>query len=163
VRFDIVAQDVRVRGCAAPSDKISFIHAGAFAALFNDGSGDTRASVFIERRSDSEDPPSRLHAVAEVVRCLNSDCSSREKEHRDLGNVTLGEKVTLQMVWEEINQRVRFRRDNEDFVSIRYTQEVVRLRPFRTLFVLGSAANCLADSRPIASTSVLFDNVFYNP
>jgi hypothetical protein len=162
VRFDMVVQDVNVRGCSAPRDKDSFIHAGFFAALFRDDRGDTRAAVFVDRQSDSEAPPNRLRVIGEVVRCLNADCSSNELEKRNLGTVTLGERFTLQLVWEEINQRVRFRMNNEDFVSIPYTQDVVALRPFKILYATGAAANCRA-GRPLASVSVLFDNVFYSP
>jgi hypothetical protein len=171
LRFDITVRDVSVLGCSDPGGNISRSFAGFNGTLFNDGSssgsgdatGNFGAFLFVERRSDSEEPPEMLHVIAGTFRCLNNGCSRVEDVQEDLGTVTIGEEVSLQMVWDELNSQIRFRKNRDAVVRVRYEGSVARRINGRTLQIRGDAANCLDGPRPVAAMSAFFDNVFINP
>lgn len=171
VQFKVTVQAVAVRGCAVPGSAISRSSAGFLGNFFNDGSssaagddkGDIGAFLVVERRSDSEDPPDVLHVIAGKFRCPTPVCTKEQEVLRDLGTVKIGESVVLQLVWEEINQRFRFRKNRDRAVIIPYTQEIVTRHSFRSIRIRGDAANCAEGAPPVASMSATLDNVLYSP
>jgi hypothetical protein len=171
LRFNITVRDVSVLGCSDPEGNISRSFAGFNGTLFNDGSssgsrdatGNLGAFLFVERRSDSVDPPEMLHVIAGTFRCLNNSCSRVEDVQRDLGTVTIGEQVSLRVVWDELNSQLRFRKNRDAVVRVRYEGSVARRINSRTLLVRGDAANCLDSRRGVAAMGASFDDVFINP
>jgi hypothetical protein len=171
LRFRLTVRNVSVQGCSDPGGNISRSFAGFIGTLFNDGSssgsGDSTGNLgvflFAERRSDSEESPELLHIKAGTFRCLNNACSSIEEVEEDLGTVTLGEQVLLRMIWDEENNQIRFRKNQDAVVQVPYTGPVARRINSRNFQVRGDAANCLEGPRPVASMGAFFDNVFINP
>jgi hypothetical protein len=67
------------------------------------------------------------------------------------------------MVWDELNSQIRFRKNRDAVVRVRYEGSVARRISGRALQIRGDAANCLDGPRPVAAMSAFFDNVFINP
>jgi AAA ATPase domain len=146
VSFEVIVQDYTLRGCIS-GDKFSRSIAGFSGAMFANSRGGVGADLWVTRDSNSEDPPDRLRVRAGVVQCVTNDCSEKD---RDLGTVALGEPTTLLMVWEELNQRFRFRKNDDSPVFVSYSPgEVVRRLQTKALTVVGNAANCDDGSRPV--------------
>jgi hypothetical protein len=160
VSFDVIMQNYKVQGCATEG-KFSRSVAGFTGAMFTNSKGAIGADLWVLRDSDSEDPPNRLRVLARLVQCVATECVDEE---RDLGTVALGEPTTLRVRWEELNGRIRFQKNDESPVFVRYTpEEVIRRLQTKVLTLVGNAANCTDGSHPVAAMTASFDNVFYNP
>ena len=137
LRFRLQIEDVAVVGC--PDGPPSRSYAGFTGSLFIDTGGDpVGVWLFAERRSTADEPPAVLHVRAGIFRCPDGDCATVAHDaDEDLGPVQVGEAVTLRMAWQ--GREVRFRRDAEPPVTVRFRRPVARLVPGRFLEILGEA------------------------
>lgn len=172
LRFNLTVRDVSAVGCSEPEGDISRTFTGFIGNLFNDGrstsSGDATGNfgvfLFVERRSDSEEPPEILHVKAGTFFCQSRTCAEdMEEVEEDLGTVTIGEEILLRMVWDQTNSQIRFRKNQDPTVRVNYTAPIVRRLNSRSLQVRGDAANCIDGPRPVASMSAFIDNVLITP
>jgi hypothetical protein len=132
--------------------------------------GDVLALIHLGRRSIALDPPDVLHAVARVFHCFDPTCTTFAeplgRPVKDFGPFLLGDKVKLQVQWDQGNQQFIFQCDS--------TTEVVSYNPTltfngnpsipnkvlsATLFV----PNCMPPSRPVAFIDARFDDVNRSP
>jgi hypothetical protein len=133
--------------------------------------GDVLALIHLGRRSIALDSPDILHAVARVFHCLDKNCTKVAEPLgspvKDFGPFLLGDKVNLQVEWDQVNKQFIFQCDS--------TTEVVSYDPTltfngnpsipnkvlsTTLFV----PNCnKPPSRPVAFIDARFDDVMVMP
>lgn len=171
VKFDIEVRDFDVLGCAVGGPRSRF-RAGFNGRLFDSTSGDFGAQghvgavVELIRDSASSDPPPFVRARGLVFRCENPGCFATTFRIVDLGQVKMGERVTLRMSWDEMANTIDFQKDDETVESIDYsdapfftTDDSTRVGA-RRLEVDGQVPNCTVEPRPFAEVSATFNNVF---
>ena len=161
LRFRLRITDVAVEGC--PDGPPSRSYAGFTGNLFTDTKGG-RVGVFLfaERRSTTEEPPEVLHVRAGIFRCPDSTCDPVVHDaDEDLGEVRVGQAVTLRMAWE--GRQVHFRKDAEPPVTARFAAPVASLLRGRFLEINGEAANCPNDPQTQAAMTAHVDNLFIGP
>jgi hypothetical protein len=168
---------VTTDGC--PNDPANYTVAwawlgGRFFAATNSGTlatGDVLALIHLGRRSLAPvPPPNVLRAVARVFHCFDATCTTFAEPlgtPRDLGPVLLGQKVTLQVQWDQGNQQFIFQRNSTtDVVSYQPTltfngnPSIPNKVLSATLFV----PNCIPPFlpppfRPVAFIDARFDDV----
>ena len=160
LRFRLRIEDVTVVGC--PDGAPSRSYAGFTGNLFTDTKG-ARVGVwlFAERSSTTEEPPEVLHVRAGIFRCPEGCTTVVHDADEDLGPVEVGQAVTLRMAWQ--GREVRFRRDAEPPVTVRFRQPEASRLPGRFLEILGAAANCPNDPQTQAAITARIDNLFIGP
>ena len=150
-------------GC--PDGAASRSFAGFSSGLFLDTEGDLiGAFLFVERQSETEDPPEVLRAKAGIFRCPNNNCLAVDHVgEEDLGPVQRRGARDAAAELGGDSRRIRFRRNGEAAVTIRYPMRVAQRRSGRSLEVRGFAANCPTDPQTTAHMTAAFDNVFIGP
>jgi hypothetical protein len=129
---------------------------------------DIRARIGIQAYTNTSVPPQNLQATAYVSKCTNSDCTTTIRiSSKDLGTVSLSQKVTLYIKWDKLNHRFIFQRDAQPKVYAPY--DVVKYPDTsppginaKRLEVRGDAANCTELPRAVGFTDAFFDNVYIN-
>jgi hypothetical protein len=104
----------RIRALRASGFFFNTIQPGGFGP-FN-AYGDVLASIYVERRGDSEDPPGVLRVIASVFLCGDPGCGNGSfltDPPIDLGEYKVGSDIKLFMQWDEPNSQFIFQRDNE--------------------------------------------------
>lgn len=157
-------------GCAG-NPAPTFAQARLAGFFFNSGVptpgslvNDVFASIGVQRRSDSNDPPNILRVVTRVFHSTLPNGAGIEIDSKDLGPIKAGEKVRLRVQWDADNDRFIFQRDDEPEVFSSYTLPDAAPAgvPTKQLDFRHSVANCTTDSRPEVFTEVFFDDVFVN-
>ncbi len=164
-------KDLELIECSG-DDRIRALRASGF--FFNtdtipnpvDAQGDVLASIHVERRGDSPDPPGVLRVVAFVFLCSDPGCfEGNTLFDQDLGEYQVGEQIRLLILWDEANDRFIFKRDNEPVVIYPYPGILNAgppNLPQKRLGVSSRVANCMGDPRPVAFVETLIDIVFVN-
>jgi len=125
---------------------------------------DVRAALFLSR--GPTDPSDVLHVWAQVFRCTNESCSQIDSfQQSELGTVTLGQQVQLQLEWDKPNQQFLFRREAQPKVAISYAPLADTAAPgkeFKDLAVVSLVDNCMTTPRPVSFVDAAFANVKVN-
>lgn len=128
---------------------------------------DVIAQARIYRASNSADPAGVLRVQGIVSVCTTADCAGASTIGNivDLGTVTLGTPVTLELQWDQAAKTFRFARDGgASSGSVGYA--FADAMPPGVLYrLMGSRVNvpsCLSAPRVSALVDVLFDNVSVN-
>jgi hypothetical protein len=131
--------------------------------------GDVLASIHVERRGDSSDPPGVLRVVAFVSRCGDRDCDvGTLLEFEDLGEYQVGGQIRLLIQWDEANNQFIFQRDNEPQFIYTYPGMFnvgPANLPRKRLGISPRVTNCTVgpgEPRPVAFVETLIDKVFVN-
>ena len=169
LKVTVVALDVGANGCAANTTPSS-VAARTIGAFFStrpggpvpgDMTGDVLAQISLRRASNSADAPGVLRVAGGVPQCTNSDCStSNNLGGFDLGTANLGDKVVLQITWDEANAKFLFSRDGGTPFEISHaavTKTGGPGRPFNNVSIRNTTANCTA-SRVRAGMDANFDD-----
>ena len=136
--------------------------------------GTVGANIFVRRLSGSTDKANVFEVVGNVYRCNDSYCGIStllgSLEADVLGTLNKGEKVTLQLEWDQANHRFIFKRDNQPEVYINYKEsdnwnpswdDVLPPHDSRKrLDVLGDVPGCTSEPRPMAFIEVKFDDIY---
>ncbi len=166
-------KDLELIECAG-NDRIRALRASGF--FFNTGifpmpdgaQGDVLASIHVERRGDSSDPPGVLRVKASVFLCsVDPDClDGTFIFDQDLGEYQVGEEIRLFIQLDEVNEEFIFQRDSEPEVIYPYSSDVTNTGPpnlpQKRLGVSSRVAVCTAEPRPVAFVETLIDKVFVN-
>jgi hypothetical protein len=132
--------------------------------------GDVLASIHVERRADSEDPPGVLRVVAFVYVCPDSGCGDGGEIlfKEDLGEYKVGADIKLFMQWVDMYNYFIFQRDNEPEET--YTYDPVLNKgepglPRKRLGISPRVKACMVmpgDPQPVAFVETRIDKVFVN-
>ena len=165
-------KDLELIECAG-NDRIRALRASGFffntGTAFNEAEGDVLASIHVERRGDSLDPPGVLRVVAFVFLCADGGCNSGTTlEFEDLGEYQVGDQIRLLIQWDEANNQFIFQRDNEPEFIYTYAEELnvePAHLPRKRLGVSPRLAYCAVgpgEPRPLAFVETLIHKVFVN-
>ena len=115
----------------------------------------------LSRASNSVDAPGVMRVSGGVPQCTNFDCStSNNLGGFDLGTAGIGDKVVLQITWDEANSKFLFSRDGGTPVEVSHaavTKTGLPGRPFNNVGIRNTTANCTA-SRVRAGMEASFDD-----
>jgi hypothetical protein len=128
---------------------------------------DVLASIYVERRADSEDPPGVLRVVALVYVCPDSNCGSGGEIlfYEDLGEYKVGADIKLFMQWVPRYHYFIFRRDNEPEQASPFFGDRNHgppSSPAKRLGLSHSVADCAGDPQPVAFVETRIDKVDVN-
>jgi hypothetical protein len=164
-------KDLELIECAG-DDRIRALRASGF--FFNTGTipspvgseGDVLASIHVERRGDSSDPPGVLRVVAFVFLCEDPGCmNGTVLEFEDLGAYKVGKMIRLLIQWDEVNNQLIFKRDKEPEFIYTYSGALnagPANGPGKRLGVSSRVANCTGDPQPMAFVEALIKEVYVN-
>lgn len=168
VQWETVLGGYVLQGCATPGALPSEVEVYMRALFFNDGSrqatgdqmGNVAARLRLARASDSPAPPEVVSARGLVTRCTAPDCSTFEVlGDVALGEVLLGQLNTFRIIWDEFRSRIEFQRNADPPMPVVYGVPVVTRLSTRVWGVVGTAGNCTASPRPVASVHATLDNI----
>jgi hypothetical protein len=174
-------KDVELIGCGDLDDRTrirALRVSGFFFNTYADGGygpynaeDDVLASIYVERRADSEDPPGVFRVVASLFLCGDPGCNSGSflpDLPIDLGEYKVGADIKLFMQWVEASNLFIFQRDNEPEETYTYDPLLNQGEPGSPRKRLGIAprvADCMVmpgDPQPVAFVETRIDEVFVN-
>jgi hypothetical protein len=171
MKATITVNDLEVNACAANSS-VAASRARVQGGFFNSGTptpGDSTNDVLgqgvVIRSSDSTDPAGTYRVEGRIVLCTNASCTTGPTlKQIDLGTVTTGVPVTLEVQWDQPNHRFLFTRDAGTAMPATYTQSDVNPPgvPFKDVDVRIDVANCATTQPPTGFVQASFDNVYVN-
>ncbi len=169
LKVTVVVNSLEPTPCAANTTP-SAVQARTIGAFFStraggpvagDQTGDVLAQIGLRRASDSVDAPGLMRVSGGVPQCTNSDCSTANNLGGfDLGTADIGDKVVLQITWDEANSKFLFSRDGGTPVEVSHaavTKTGLPGRPFNNVSIRNLTANCTA-SRVRAGMEASFDD-----
>jgi len=177
IKATVQVKKVQATGCTANlSETKTQARIGGF--FFNTGprtadsaTNDVWATIYVERSSNSTDPPNVLEITGEVRHCTNSTCSTTTLiGTQDLGTVKLDKKVILRITWDPQNDRFIFQKGKDPEVYITYDTATypesfspgASYGGFKRLDVAHYVANCTSLPRTMGFMDVFFENVYVN-
>jgi hypothetical protein len=155
-----------IRALRASGFFFNIIQPGGFGP-FN-AIGDVLASIHVERRGDSSDPPDVLRVVAYLFLCLDPGCNGGIfflDLPKDLGEYQVGAQIRLLIQWDEALNQFIFQRDNEPEFIYSYSGELNKGAPGSPQMRLGISPRvtyCTGDPQPMAFVETRIDEVFVN-
>jgi len=157
------AADDRIRALRASGFFFKTIAPGGVSGAFVD----VLASIYVERRAGSEDPPGVLRVVALVYVCPDSNCGSGGEIlfNADLGEYKVGADIKLFMQWVPMYHYFIFRRDNEPEQPSPFFESInhgAPSSPAKRLGLSHRVANCTGDPQPVAFVETRIDKVDVN-
>jgi|MudIll2142460700_1097286.scaffolds.fasta_scaffold136411_1 hypothetical protein len=124
---------------------------------FNDGTttggtdmtGDHFVRVLVNREADSSNPEDVLTASAFLFRCLDPVCGNASSKVfiLDMGKVSVGDKFTLRIIWDNLKNRFIVGLNDDDFI-LSYDPNLNKgtaKSPFATIRMTMVAGNCTAE------------------
>ena len=176
IKTTVSASKFECVGCNANPGSSSWAAAYIQGFYFNTGNStpgnntnDVRARIGIEASTNNSTQPQVLDVIANIQKCLNSDCSTTETiATKNLGTASLAQKVILYIKWDKLNHRFILRRDSQPLVyarydAVKYPEKSSPGNNVKRLVAAGSAANCTGSPRPVGFMDAFFDNVYINP
>ncbi len=142
-----------------------------YGAFFNTGApipsshvNDVVARIQVGRSSTSTDPASILRVNARVYHCLDQDClNATDLYLQDMGPMTIGQRTTLGMQWDQTDHAFVFARDNQPFIFFYGLSDVTPPgRPDKRLDAAMDVPSCTTTPRPEGLIEAVIDNVFVN-
>lgn len=168
IQFEAGIKSYDLTGCSVPGSTIGLVIVQLQLVLFNDGSrtsssdrtGDVVAYLRMYRSSDSTAPPNVVEVIGQLTRCGNSACSQETALGVvSLGSMLVGHTSTFLVIWDFLNSRVLYYKDNGPEMSIAYTQPPITLSLIRNLAAYTVVPNCTAVPRPTSEVTAVFDNI----
>ena len=169
LKVTVVANSLEPTPCAA-NTTASAVQARTIGAFFStraggpvagDATGDVLALIGLRRASDSLDAPQVMRVVTNALNCTNADCTTFVSlGSNDLGTAMPGDKVVLQITWNEANSKFQFSRDGGTPAEVSHaavTKTGPPGRPFNNVSIRNATANCTA-SRVRAGMEASFDD-----
>lgn len=169
LKVTVVANSLEPTPCAANTTP-SAVQARTIGAFFStraggpvagDATGDVLAQIGLRRASNSVDAPGVMRVSGGVPQCTNADCStSTNLGGFDLGTAGIGDKVVLQITWDEANSKFLFSRDGGTPVEVSHAAVTKTGQPgrqYNNVTIRNTTANCTA-SRVRAGMEASFDD-----
>jgi hypothetical protein len=126
---------------------------------------DVTAEFFIERRSDSADPPGVLRVGGAVFFCGDTNCQDGTTLFfGDFGTLALGVPTTLRLEWDSDNNQFIFQRDAGPEVLAPYPVSDTAPPSFhiKDIALAPRVANCTGTPRLAAFMEAFIDHVYVN-
>jgi hypothetical protein len=170
IQATITPTQVVTTGCAS-NPLPTFAAARLYGAFFNTGApipsshvNDVVARIQVGRSSTSTDPASILRVNARVYHCLDQDClNATDLYLQDMGPMTIGQRTTLGMQWDQTDHAFVFARDNQPFIFFYGLSDVTPAgRPDKRLDAAIDVPSCTTTPRPEGLIEAVIDNVFVN-
>jgi hypothetical protein len=171
-------KDVELIGCGDSDDRTRIRALRVSGFFFNtiqpggvgpfNAYGDVLASIHVERRADSEDPPGVFRVLAYLFLCGDPWCDSGSFLPGlpiDLGEYKVGADIKLFMQWVDMYNYFIFQRDNEPEETYTYDPVLNQGEPGSPAKRLGISPRvqyCAGDPQPVAFVETRIDKVFVN-
>lgn len=170
MRATVTMRSSTITGCAA-NTTASAARARLFGFFFNAGYevpgsqyNDVYAGIQLSRASNSVDADGVFRVVAFSGICTDDSCiGSNTLASQDMGTVTTGTAIALQVYWDAANNRFTYQRDAETPINLAYTvaDTLAPSYPGKRMEISNQIAHCTA-SRPSVNAMADFDNVRTN-
>lgn len=173
LKAKIAVTSLEVGACTA-NTAVGQSRARIIGSFFNAGTptpgsqlGDVLAQVRLTRFSNSADPVGTLRVQGLVLQCTTADCNGTSIIGNivDLGTVTLGTAITVQLQWDQGGKSFLFGRDGAAFSgAVGYTESdsAAPGLPFKQLSTRLDLPSCQSAPRVVGSVEATFDNIAVN-
>jgi hypothetical protein len=179
IQAKVLVKKVEAVGCAANSDNTEvqarlggFFFSTSDTPTPGDATNDVFASIALRRSSASTSKPDVLELIGSAFHCSNASCTTGEDvgTEKDLGTVLLGQRVKLQITWDQANHQFLFQKGKSSPVSLPYNPFTfpdtsapgAENGGLKRLDVFEFVANCTSQPRPVGHMEVYFDDVSVN-
>lgn len=164
ISAQVTAHNAKPQGCATNSQTTN-LAAFMFGTFFNDGSDDPNNDMTAYVQLGQQSPPQLPQIVdAGGFLCYAGQCFGNV----DLGPVSVGDQVTLELAWDQPNHQFLVSMDYParhitHHQSMPYTisDTTPPANPFKSLEATAAPANCTS-GKSVADMDVSFDNVLTN-
>ena len=167
---DVRVMSFEATSCAA-NPTITSTRAELHGTFFNvatpvagSHTNDVRASINLQRASNTLDSSDVLRVIAAVRQCLDSSCSTGlNLALQDLGSISVGERTRLLIRWDAVTNQFIFSSNDDTFVAPYAVSDAAPSGAKRKgLLVANFVSNCTATPRPVAFMEASFDRVLVN-
>ena len=173
LRAKVTVNALEVNACPS-NPAIAEARARIVGGFFNVGTpapgsqlGDAIGQVKVTRFSNSADPAGVLRVIGSLAICTTADCNNANLVGNavDLGTVSVGQSLTIQIQWDQPGKAFLFGRDNGAFSgSVAYTEADASppSLAFKQVSTRVSVPACLSAPAVSATVDASFDNIAVN-